>query len=220
MLSEAGKKWLDDEDQAHNGRRRDTADPLAEIPLPPLEDPPPHGDQPGNGSDDEPTTWEPIDLGPYLRGEIERSQPTLGIVRADGLRLIYPGRQHAVVGETESGKTWFALACVAAELAAGRIVAYVHFEESDPSSTLERLQLLGATERDLVERFRFVGPARPIRTGWLNSLLAPAPSLVVLDGVNEGMALHGDEIKDADGASAFRRKLILPFVAAGAATLA
>ena len=61
---------------------------------------------------------------------------------------------------------------------------------------------------------------RPIRTGWLEPLLTPAPSLVVFDGVNEGMSLHGDEIKDADGVSAFRRKLIRPCVSVGAATLA
>jgi hypothetical protein len=169
---------------------------------------------------DEATTWEPIDLGPYLRGEIERPQPALGIVRSDDLRLIYPGRQHVVVGETESGKSWFALACVAAELALGRHVVYVHFEESDPGSTLDRLQLLDVTEHDLVQRFRFVGPSRPVRAGWIEPLLTPVPSLVVFDGVNEGMALHGADIMAADGASAFRRLLVLPFANAGAATLA
>ncbi|KWX66654.1 hypothetical protein ASJ79_24680 [Mycobacterium sp. NAZ190054] len=112
------------------------------------------------------------------------------------------------------------MACVAAELALGRQVVYVHFEESDPGSTLDRLQLLGVTERDLVQRFRFVGPARPVRAGWIEPLLSPVPSLVVFDGVNEGMALHGADIMAADGASAFRRALVLPFANAGAATLA
>ena len=136
----------------HNGY-----EPRDDIPPPEQEWPP----------DDEPTTWEPVDLGPYLRGEVERPQPALGVVRADGLRLIYPGRQHVIVGETESGKTWMALASVAAELAAGRFVAYIHFEESDPGSTLERLQLLGVTERDLTEWFRFAGPSgRSVPDGW------------------------------------------------------
>ena len=30
------------------------------------------------------TTWDPIDLGPYLRGEVERPKPSLGIARSRG----------------------------------------------------------------------------------------------------------------------------------------
>ena len=56
-----------------------------------------------------------------------------------------PGREHAVLGETESGKTWFALGCVVAELTVGHRVVYIHYEEADPGSTIERLQLLGVT---------------------------------------------------------------------------
>ena len=37
--------------------------------------------------------------------------------RSDGLQLIYPGKEHAVIGEMESGKSWLLVACVAAELA-------------------------------------------------------------------------------------------------------
>ena len=69
--------------------------------------------------DDEPTTWEPVDLGPYLRGQIKPpAPPSIGLCRTDGVRLLYPGCEHTVIGETESGKTWLALACVAAELVA------------------------------------------------------------------------------------------------------
>src|SRR6476659_2337181 len=73
-------------------------------------------------ADEEPTTWEPIDVGPYLRGEVERPQPSVGIYRSDGLRLLYPGREHAVVGATESGKTWYAAGSAAAEIADGHRV--------------------------------------------------------------------------------------------------
>ena len=94
------------------------------IPLPPEPDEPydpgpSDDDQSDEHADDEPTTWEPLDLGPWLNGEITQPQPTLGLTRSDGLRLIYPGREHAILGETECGKTWLALGCVAAELAVG-----------------------------------------------------------------------------------------------------
>jgi len=175
-------------------------------------------------AEDEPeveqTTWEPVDLRPYLRGEIDKPEPTMGIVRSDGLRLIYPGREHTVLGETESGKTWFALACVVAEVMAGSTVVYVHYEESDPGSTIERLRMLGVTAEVIEAKLRFVAPNRPIRGEWITPLTALRPSLVIHDGVNEGMALHGADIMAAEGAAAFRRRVILPFIQCGAASLA
>ena len=170
--------------------------------------------------DDGPTTWEPVNLGPYLRGEIDRPEPTIGAPRSDGQRFIYHGREHALLGETESGKTWLALACVAAEIVNGNRVVYLHYEESDPGSTIERLRLLGVPPSTIVEHLHFVAPARPVRADWLDVLLDPAPVLVVHDGINEAMSLHGADIMAADGASTFRRRLIMPCLRAGAATLA
>jgi hypothetical protein len=167
----------------------------------------------------EPTTWEPIDLGPYLSGEIVRPESSLGITRSDGLRLIYPGREHAFVGETECGKTWLSLGCVAAELAAGNHVVYIHFEESDPGSTIERLLLLGVDPDVIASGLRFVGPGRAARIEWVAALMNPAPTLVVLDGVNEGMALQGADVNGVDGASAFRRLFVTPFLRVGASTI-
>lgn len=199
----------------------DGAEVLGEPPpddLPPDDPYTPPGDD-RQGDADAPTTWEPVDLGPFLRGEVEPPEPSVGLARSDGLRLIYPGREHAVIGETESGKSWFALACVAAELAGGNTVVYVHFEESDPGSTVERLRLIGVDPAALSARLRFVAPARPVRAEWLSRLLTPSPSLVVHDGVNEGMSLHGAETKAVEGLSLFRRRLVTPFVRAGAAVL-
>jgi hypothetical protein len=170
--------------------------------------------------DDEPTTWEPVDLGPYLRGEITQPQPSLGMARSDGLRFIYPGREHVILGETESGKTWLALGCVAAELLAGNYVLYIHYEEPDATSTIERLRLLGVPDTMIDQRLTFVAPMRAVHREWLAALLAPVRSLVVHDGVNEAMCLLGAEVKDVDGAAMFRRQLIRPCVATGAATLA
>jgi len=168
----------------------------------------------------EPTTWEPIDLGPYLRGDVQRPEPSIGFARSDGQKLIYPGREHAVLGETESGKTWFADACAAVELRLGHHVVYIHYEESDPASTIERLRLLGVDDATIGSGLRFHGPSRPVRAEWLQQMLDPPPTLVVHDGVNEAMALHGAEIKDVGGAAEFRRRLVKPFLAVGAATLA
>lgn len=164
-------------------------------------------------------SWAPVDLGPYLSGQVERPKPTVGLARTDGLQLLYPGKEHAFIGEMESGKSWMALACVAAELAAGNHVVYIHFEESDPSDSVERLQALGVRDTDILERFRFVGPHQPVTPDRMVRLLDPPPTLAILDGVNEGMSMHGQAIREEDGAAAFRRRLIRPFIVVGAATL-
>jgi hypothetical protein len=212
-------------------QRRDKAITNGQHPDDPGPEPPP--DQPpdnqagttsassGRGDDtDAFTTWEPVDLGPWLRGEIHQPQPCVGVHRSDGLQLVYPGREHAVLGETESGKTWFALACVAAELALSHHVVYIHYEEGDPASTIERLRLLNIDPALIATRLRFIAPAKAARTEWVAGLLHPAPTLVVHDGINEAMSLHGADIMAADGAATFRRRLVTPFLRAGAASIA
>lgn len=180
------------------------------------------GDQEDHGDHEEaePTTWEPIDLAPYLAGQIKQPQPAIGAHRTDGQRFIYPGREHAIVGELEAGKTWLALACVAAELHAGHRVLYLHYEEADATSTVERLRLLGVAPDLMLDLLRFVAPTKPVHGQWLTDLLTPAPTLVIHDGVNEAMSLHGCDIMAADGAATFRRRLIVPCLKSGAATVA
>lgn len=167
----------------------------------------------------EATTWEPHDLGPWLDGNHVTPKPTVGIARTDGQKVIYPGKEHSVYGETEAGKSWFVLECAAVEMRMGRDVVYIHYEEGDPGSTIERLRLLGVTDAAIRAHLRFVAPARPGRPGWLQALLDPPPVLVVHDGVNEAMSLHGDDSMATDGAATFRRNLIKPCLAAGAATI-
>jgi hypothetical protein len=164
-------------------------------------------------------SWAPVDLGPYLAGEVKRPEPTVGLARSDGLQLLYPGKEHSVIGEMEAGKSWVALACAAAELADGNPVVYIHFEESDPSDSVERLQALGVRDNDILKLFRFVGPDRPVTPDRLARLLDPPPSLVILDGVNEAMSLHGQAIREEDGAAAFRSRLVKPCIKVGAATV-
>lgn len=146
-------------------------------------------------------------------------EPTIGISRTDGQQLIYPGKEHTIYGETESGNSWFALECAAVELRRGRDVLYIHYEEGDPGSTIERLRLLNVDPGAIARHLRFVAPGRAVRAGWLLELLNPSPVLVIHDGVNEAMCLHGADSMATDGAATFRRSLIVPCLRAGAATI-
>lgn len=168
----------------------------------------------------ESSSWRPVDLAPYLQGKVDRPEPTVGLRRSDGLCLLYPGKEHAVIGEMESGKSWFACGSAAAELVNDHRVVYVHFEETDPADTVERLQALGVPDKAILDQFAFVGPDEPVTSDALAALLTPPPTLVILDGVNEAMSLHRLAIREEDGAAQFRRMLVKPCTAAGAATVA
>ena len=111
----------------------------------------------------DPDSWTGIDLGPYLRGEIPRIIPTIGGWREDGTQMLYPGCEHSCLGEMESGKSWFALAHVAAELLAQRHVIYVHFEESSPADTISRLLDLGVNPAAIAKHLTFIAPDRPVQ---------------------------------------------------------
>jgi hypothetical protein len=177
--------------------------------------------QPTPPADAAPATgsWTPVDLGPYLDGLVQSVEPTMGLVRNDGVPLLYPGKEHAVIGEMEAGKTWFCLACVKAELLTGGHVVYLHFEEGEPSGTLDRLLDMDVPTAAIREQLHFVGPEHPGGSAEVADLVAVSPTLVVLDGVNEAMALHGWSIREEDGAARFRRYLVKPFTAVGVATL-
>lgn len=166
-------------------------------------------------------SWQPRDLHAALTARRAPVEPSVGALRDDGVRVLYPGKEHAAIGEMEAGKSWWALQHCAAELMAGNRVVYVHFEEQDEEETVSRLhrRFLVPAERILAD-FLFVAPERAITAADVEALCAEkAPTLVVLDGVNEGMALHGQKIREEDGAAAFRRRVVRPFKAYGAALL-
>lgn len=161
-----------------------------------------------------------VDLGPFLRGEVVAAVPELGLERArDGLRLLYPGLAHLVMGETEGGKTWLALAHTAAEIAAGRTVAYVHAEETSPAGTIERLRLLGLSDDQIGAGLAFVALEGPLGAGAVEVIAARRPSLVVVDGYNEALTAHGLDIMKPDGPAAFRGRVVAPLARSGAAVV-
>jgi hypothetical protein len=164
-------------------------------------------------------TWRPVDLAEVLDGRYEPPVPTIGR-RADGAGLYYPGRAHTVAAEPEAGKTWFQLGVSASELAAGHGVVYIDFED-DEGGIVGRLLALGVRPDIIRDLFAYIRPESPIDDvgrGDLGQALGDLrPSLVTLDGVTEGMALHGlDPLKNHEVA-AFGRQVVRPITECGAA---
>lgn len=168
------------------------------------------------------TTWKPIDLREIVAADHVPLQPTVG-QRTDGHGLLYRGRTHTMSGESEAKKSWIAQAIAAQELAGGESVAYLDFEDSAEAVT-RRMLTLGATRQWLVERFAYIAPQEPITSGRsqleLNAALGDLkPTLIILDGVTEALALHGHSSLDNDDLAKFGRLITRPLAETGAAVL-
>ncbi|HEY3715132.1 MAG TPA: AAA family ATPase [Jatrophihabitantaceae bacterium] len=189
----------------------DLVDPWADIP-PPTEPPGYAGA----------TTWRPVDLAAILAGDHEPTVPTIGR-RDDGRGILYPGRSHTCVGESEAAKSWFAQWIATQELGRGSAVAYLDFED-DAESVTRRLLILGALPDWIAGRFAYISPSEPVTVaGGLRDLEQALgdlrPSLVVIDGVTEALSLHGLSTNDNDEIARFGRTLIRPITSSGAAAL-
>lgn len=165
-------------------------------------------------------TWRPRDLESVLDGTYKPPVPTVGR-REDGIGLFYAGRMHSVVGESEGGKTWFALMVVASELAAGNAVVFIDFEDDAPG-VVGRLLALGADRQHIRDRFAYIRPEGPLTEGFNRQAIGQAlgdlrPTFVPVDGVTEGMAMHGLELKDNTDVARFGRMLLRPVAEFGAA---
>lgn len=167
-------------------------------------------------------SWQPVDLTDVLEGSWQPPEPSVG-QRSDGVGLFYPGKVHTVSSESEGGKTWLMLAVVRDELDAGNSVVYVDFED-DEGGIVGRLLTLGAERLDLAARFHYVKPDDAIGSGIhaddLDQLLRDVrPTLAVVDGVTEGMTLHGLSPNDNSDVAKFGRLLPRRLSASGAASV-
>lgn len=167
------------------------------------------------------SSWEPVNLGPILRGEAPEDPPTVWR-RSDGVALLYAGKVNAINAETESGKTWMALHACAQQMHLGEHVYFVDFEDS-AGSVVSRLVSLRVPV-DVVELcFHYIRPEEPLTDVAMEKLSAALaehqPTLIVLDGVTEAMVLNGWSITSNDDAAKYMMGIVRPLQASGAAIL-
>lgn len=163
-----------------------------------------------------------VDLKPWLDGTYSPPQPSVGGARADQRKMLYPGRWHTLIAPTTSGKSWWAVWHVVAELRAGRTVVYAHFEEADPGGTIDRIRMIAPdlTADDLIERFiwldctrRWKGPGEFARE------IPQGVALAVLDGINAACAQHGWPVDKPEAVGEYRAHFAAPVIAAGGTPL-
>lgn len=162
---------------------------------------------------DDPTghrPWQPVDFTSVLDGSWTAPEPTVG-QRTDGAGLFYPGKCHTVASESEGGKTWFALSACMTEMRRGNNALYIDFED-DEGSTVNRLLIMGATRPEISEHFTYLRPdaalGRGVHHDDLTAVLNDTtPTISILDGVTEALALHGMDANKNNEVAAFGQLL-------------
>ncbi|CRK54420.1 hypothetical protein RHCRD62_90099 [Rhodococcus sp. RD6.2] len=159
------------------------------------------------------STWAPVDLRSILAGANEQLRPTL-FPRTDGQSLLYSGMVHSFHGESESGKSLLVQIEAARLILSGKNVLYLDFE-SDPSSVVRRLEMLGADSKAIIDHFDYRRPeAKPDndfeRPEWL-AMLSRQYDLAVIDGVTDSLGVFGgSSSKDNDAVASWMRALPRP----------
>jgi hypothetical protein len=156
-----------------------------------------------------PASWAPQDVAAVLDGTYVPPAPDL-FPRTDGHCLLYRGLVHSFHGESESGKSLIAQWEVSRVLREGGFAAYIDFE-SDISSVVNRLRMMGAPEDGLVERFTYRRPdsdpfAMPKEREAFADLLRQELDVVVIDGVTDALGIFGAGSNDMDEVTQVMRR--------------
>lgn len=165
------------------------------------------------------TSWWPEPLTERAAQVAEAPKPSL-LARLDGQPILYQGKVNAILGESESGKSWIALMAAAEVVAHGGRVLYLDFEDS-PSTIHSRLTLLGARP-DQVACVDYANPDEALTvfaSGDLSEALQRDYRLVVVDGVNAAMTLLGLDLNSNTDATRFHTQLLRPLADAGPCVL-
>lgn len=155
------------------------------------------------------SSWDAVDLGPFLDGTYVPPAPTL-LARSDGQPLFYRGLTHSVYGETESAKSWIALLAVAQAIRAGEHALWFDLE-SDPGLIVSRLQLMGCTADQIKALLAYVAPwgapGPDDVVAWFDRVLNRPYAVAVIDAMSGALGLFGLKSKDDDDITSFYRGL-------------
>jgi len=167
------------------------------------------------------TTWWPHNLDAVLDGSNIEPPPEF-LHRTDGQALLYAGKINGIIGPSESGKTWVALTAVVQAVRDGQRTTILDFEDTD-TSVINRLVLLGLTPTQVRDHVAYIGPDEALHAVAAEDLQEHLdgwqPALVVLDGFNAAMTLHGYDLMSNKDATSFFQLVLRRLVKGGAAVV-
>lgn len=127
-----------------------------------------------------------------------------------GTPLVYADGVHWLQGESESGKSWVAIAVALDVLRSGAPVIYVDYED-DEGAVLGRFEALGATDDDF-DRLVYVSGLDVSHADVVSHLRASVGTrdygLLVVDGVTAGMSAAGLSGRDEQEVTTWSDRLL------------
>jgi hypothetical protein len=173
--------------------------------------------------DSEDSTWHRVNLGPYLKGEVEILEPDV-LRFDDGSRgLFYSGRVNGVHADSGLGKSMLIGYAAGQEMNNGENVLWIDLEDPNPSFLIERLRGFGVHVDTIAEHLDYRSPQEGFDDWAVDELAATATRdnvrLIVIDSLGEAFGLEGiDENADRD-VGPWLRRVARRFADTGAAVV-
>lgn len=168
---------------------------------------------------------EPLfsDLAAVLAGGIPQTIPEV-FARTDGVGLFYRGAVNVLFGDPESGKTWVAVAAIAAELNAGGSGLFIDIDHNKPENLAARFADFGIPLETITDPTRFLYAA-PDDWGTLMEVVRLAcetlrPGVVVVDSLGELLPMAGANSNNPDEYSRVHRAVLTALAKSGACVVA
>lgn len=168
-------------------------------------------------------SWQRVDLGPALRGEITKPVPSI-LRRDDGAGCFTAGCVNGIHGGDGEGKSMVATLATGQEIRAGHHVIWIDFEEPDEATLIERLRDVFGIDPHMIDRqLHYYGPLEPFDEHAVAEIKRDVAehdvTLIVIDSLGEAFGLEGvDEDRDKDVAP-WMRRVARPLAAAGPAVI-
>lgn len=164
--------------------------------------------------------WEEVDLATYSIDD--QPAPAHGLIAdTDGWALFYPASINEVHGKSESMKTWVALTCLVEAVQRGEYAVFLDFEDG-PGPIAARLRAYGLDDAAIARvQYRYVtnGISMKKLKKLIKSLLRNQPSVAIVNGVIEALALQSIDTIDNRGYTAWVRMYPRPLADGGACVI-
>lgn len=135
--------------------------------------------------------------------------------------LFYAGRTNSLFGDSETGKTLLTVVTAIQTARAGQRALFVDFEDSIQG--LARLLAAFQITEEEAARIHYINPEEPLigqeTANDFKAALEIGASLVTIDGVGAGMALHGLNPNQQTDVARFLRMTAKPAAQTGAAVI-
>jgi AAA domain len=158
-----------------------------------------------------------VNVAALIRDGASAPEPDIMPLTEDSY-LFYSGEFNLIFGDSESGKTWLALAAVADVLTEqGGKAAFIDLDHNGAPSIISRLQDFGVSDDILSDqqRFRLTQDDGIELREVVQDLAVFAPDIAVLDSLGEALGLYKYDSNDGGDFTTAHTRIIKPLTRVG-----